>query len=121
MSNTAPGDTQDDKQQYNKPTYYNKEYSPEDNEYKSSTWPVLVIRYMAKQSFTNVLLTAILGCGGWLTYYTVTILVPSHLTMIQAGYERIQSMDAQEREKDRAQAERWIDRLERKNGFAKGQ
>lgn len=71
---------------------------------------------MAKQQFTNVLLAAILACGGWLTYYTVTILVPNHLTMIQSGYERIQILDAQEREKDRAQAERWLDRLDRRDG-----
>ena len=82
------------------------------------------LRYLEKQSFTNVLLASILGSIGWLVYYILTVIIPveipKHLKQIQDGYQSIQANDAVEREKDRAQTDKWLDRIDRVNGIVRG-
>lgn len=82
------------------------------------------LRYLEKQSFTNVLLAAILGSIGWFLFYILTVIIPveipKHLKQIQEGYQSIQVNDAVEREKDRAQTDKWLDRIDRQNGVVRG-
>lgn len=82
------------------------------------------LRYLEKQSFTNVLLAAILLSIGWMVWYIMTTIIPveipKHLEQIQKGYQSIQTNDAAEREKDRQQTDKWLDRIDRQNGVVRG-
>lgn len=82
------------------------------------------LQYLEKQSFTNVLLAAILGAIGWFLFYVLTVIIPveipKHMKQIQDGYQAIQTNDAVEREKDRAQTDKWLDRIDRQNGVVRG-
>ena len=93
--------------------------SIDESEHMPTTAIGAAMKYLEKQSFTNVLLAVILGAIGWFGFYTITVAIPEHLKMIQTGYEKIQANDAAERDKDRAQTDKWLDRIDRQNGVVR--
>ncbi len=68
-------------------------------------------QWVLGQPFTNVLLLMILGAIGWSGYYTLTVAVPSHLKMIQTGYEKMEDSHRIERENSVKSYDRWLERI----------
>lgn len=69
------------------------------------------VKWLAGQSFNNILLIAILTAIGWGSHYGLTIAVPAHLRMIQSGYETLDKSHQTERGEMRLMYDKWFDRI----------
>lgn len=71
----------------------------------------IAVRWMFGQPFNNVMLIAIFSGIAWFAHYSVTVAVPSHLKMIQQGYETLDKAHQTERHEMRAMYDKWFDRV----------
>ena len=81
-----------------------------DSEPKGTTTE-LAIKWVFGQPFNNVMLIAIFAGIAWISHYCITIAIPSHLKMIQQGYETINTSNQLERHEMRAMYDKWFDRV----------
>ena len=72
----------------------------------------LLSRWLFRQGFNDVLLFSILATIAYLGWYTITTAIPSHLEIIQNGYDRITDRLTAEHDRDRATFEKAIDRAD---------
>ena len=72
---------------------------------------VVLLRWLSSQPFTNVLLLLVLSSGGWLAWYTINTAIPSHLKMIQDGYDRQRNQHTENLNRVIDSYERSLDRL----------
>lgn len=70
-----------------------------------------LVDWAAGQPFNNVLLLGLLFAVGWLGWYGITVAIPTHLRMIQSGYESLDQAHEKERMKTIETYDKWIDRL----------
>lgn len=70
-----------------------------------------LVDWAAGQPFNNVLLLGLLFAVGWLGWYGITVAIPTHLRMIQAGYQSLDEAHEKERLKTIETYDKWIDRL----------
>jgi hypothetical protein len=71
----------------------------------------IALKWMFGQPFNNVMLIAIFSGIAWFAHYSVTIAVPSHLKMIQQGYESLDKTHHAERSEMRLMYDKWFDRI----------
>lgn len=71
----------------------------------------LIVRWVAGQSFNNVLLILILVSIGWLGWFTLTKAVPEHLRQIQTGYESLEKSHSKERAEAIRMYDKWFERM----------
>ena len=67
----------------------NEDTQLSDAEIERSSVKVLIVKWIAKQGVTTVLLIAILGAILYGGYYAMTTAIPQHLDRIQAGYREV--------------------------------
>lgn len=70
----------------------------------------LLSRWLFRQGFNDVLLFAILATISYLGYYALTNAIPSHLKIIQEGYDRTAETWREMGDRDRASFEKAIER-----------
>ena len=71
----------------------------------------LIVRWVAGQSFNNVLLILILVSIGWLGWFGLTKAIPEHLRQIQTGYESLEKSHAKERSEAIRMYDKWFERM----------
>ena len=79
---------------------------------KSKTIWEAICRWLLRQGFNDVLLFAILATIAYMGWYAITTAIPSHLEIIQTGYDRLSDRLTAEHGRDREAFEKAIDRAE---------